>query len=64
MKEITVKIGKGGKISVEVDGVTGEGCSALTAALISALGVVDDVKEKPQYFDELEPIEEELYRND
>ena len=64
MKTITVKIGKKGKIAIDVEGVEGEGCEALTQALSSALGVVESVNHKPNYFVELDEMSVNVYEEE
>jgi len=64
MKTITVKIGKKGKIAIEVDGVEGEGCEALTQALSSALGVVESVSHKPQYYNSIDEMSVNVYEEE
>ena len=64
MKDIFVKIGKGGKITIEVDGVEGSGCEALTQAIASALGVTEQVNHKPQYYNEIDQMKVELYEGE
>lgn len=48
--KVTASIDRDGKITIEVDGVHGEGCEALTAALEAALGDVETRKIKPEHF--------------
>lgn len=46
MPTIIVDILKGGKLSVEVDGVTGKSCESLTKALEEAVGQVEQKTSK------------------
>ena len=56
MAEINLII-KDGKIIIDIDNVNDASCAELTASLEKALGVVDEVSYKPQYFNELDGIE-------
>lgn len=51
MKEekIRVKISKDGNVNLEVDGVKGEGCIALTEELEEELGIVTQRTKKREY---------------
>lgn len=60
MREIEIRI-KNGKASVEAIGVEDASCSQLTKALIEALGDVEEVHEKPQYYIELEDMAQKIY---
>jgi len=61
MAKITVTI-KNGKAHFDVDGVEGQGCEALTQAFIDALGGdIEDVQRKPEYYVELDHMEQHLY---
>jgi hypothetical protein len=60
MAEIIVKIKKG-KATFEVNGVQGQGCEQLTAALEEALGTKEDIQRKPEYYVELDEMHQKLY---
>lgn len=59
-QEIIFKFLKGGKTSVEVNGVCNEDCKELTAPFEEALGEVDDVQLKPEYYEEVEVAEQHV----
>lgn len=63
MSSIEVRISKG-KVSLEVGNVTDASCADITRALENALGTVEEVSRKPEYFIELEPIKNELFESD
>ena len=60
MAEIIVRIKKG-KTTFEVNGVEGQSCEALTAALEAAVGNKEDVQRKPEYFVELDELTQKIY---
>ncbi len=49
LPEVTVTIKDDGTISVDVGGVKGTGCDALTKAIEEALGNVTAKQRKPEY---------------
>lgn len=57
---ITIKI-KDGKINLEVSGVDDASCADLTRELENQLGLVEDIQRKPEYFVELDGIENYQY---
>lgn len=61
--EIEVRI-KNGKISIEVMGVSDGTCADITRALESALGTVEEVQRKPEYYVELDGIKQEIHETD
>lgn len=50
MKEITVKIGKDGKVQIETAGFIGAECKDATAAMKALLGLEVEQEDKPEYF--------------
>jgi len=50
MHKLKIKIGKGGKTEVKVEGFSGSGCGALTKAIESALGTTVDDKKNADYY--------------
>jgi len=54
--EIEVRIKKG-KIAIEVSGVDDASCADITRALEQDLGEVEEVQRKPEYYVELDGIE-------
>ena len=59
---VEIRIDKEGKTHIEVFGMEGQGCEDITRLLQEALGgQVEDVQQKPEYFVELEGIEQEMY---
>lgn len=61
-KQIQIVI-KNGKIDMEVLGVSDASCSDLTQALSSALGTVEDVQHKPEFYVELDGIKQEIHES-
>ena len=57
MAKIKVKI-KDGQVSIEVDGMSGMGCEALTQALTESLGTIENINYKPEYLIALDGIEQ------
>lgn len=58
-KTIKFTISKTGEVQMEVNGVSGPACQDLTKPFIEALGgEVLDVEEKPEYFVNLEGMEQ------
>lgn len=47
-REVKITIGKDGKVKIDAEGFTGEGCKDLTKVLEEKLGVESSVK-KPEY---------------
>lgn len=64
MKKIKVRIDKKGKTHIEVDGAEGQECETLTNALVRALGTVEDVQRKPEYYVELDEMHTKLYESE
>lgn len=52
MQEITIRVGKGGKINLDVAGVKGGGCKDLTKAFEKALGTVAETKTTSEYYEQ------------
>ena len=52
MQEITLIIGKDGKVNLDVSGVEGAACSELTKSIEKALGKVEKVKRKSEFYNE------------
>jgi hypothetical protein len=50
MHKLKIKIGKGGKTEVKVEGFSGSGCGALTKAIESALGTTVDDKKTADFY--------------
>ena len=48
---------KNGKVSIEVEGIEDASCADITRLLEEQLGIVDDVHQKPQYYQVLEEME-------
>ena len=48
-EEITVDITPDGEVKIEVNGVVGSGCAALTKALEDSLGVTTSDEKKTEY---------------
>jgi hypothetical protein len=59
MGEIIIKI-KDGKTHIEVTGVEDASCADITAALEQALGEVEDVQRKPEYYTVLDDLTQEV----
>lgn len=57
---ITMFINLLGEIEIEVDGVKGKSCTALTQPLQQALGVVTNVEYKPEYRESDATINQQL----
>lgn len=54
---------KDGTVKVEVDGCTSEECTDLTRPFEEALGTVDSTDLKPEYYAELDEIENYVEEN-
>lgn len=54
---------KDGKIALEVSGVEDASCEQLTKALEQALGEVEEVNHKPEYWALLDPVEQFAYED-
>ena len=52
MQEITIRIGKGGTINLDVAGVKGGGCKDLTKAFEKALGTAVETKNTNEYYEQ------------
>lgn len=56
MQEITIRVGKGGKINLDVLGVKGGGCKDLTKAFEKALGKVTETKNTSEYYEQEQQV--------
>lgn len=63
MAKIDVYINKDGTVTLEVENVEGKQCQNITKVLQEALGVTVESELKPEYFIELESIEQKLYED-
>jgi len=52
MQEITIRVGKGGKINLDVLGVKGGRCKDLTKAFENALGKVETTENTNEYYEQ------------
>jgi len=52
MQEITIRVGKGGKINLGVLGVKGSTCKDLTKAFEKALGTVTNVENTTEHYEQ------------
>jgi hypothetical protein len=59
MQEITIRVGKGGKINLNVDGVKGGSCKDLTKNLEKAFGNVSDTENTQEYYEQEQSVEGE-----
>jgi hypothetical protein len=57
---IEIRIKKG-QIHMDVEGVHDATCADITKVLEQALGVVEDVQRKPEYYVELDNLEQKIY---
>ena len=55
---------KDGKINIEVSGVSDASCADITAALEKELGEVENVQHKPEYYVELDDIQNYAYEEE
>jgi hypothetical protein len=51
MQTLTITIKRDGKVTIDVSGVTGSGCKALTQALENSLGKVTSDTEKGEFYE-------------
>lgn len=49
MKEIVVRIGKGGKINLEAFGFKGSECLSATKGIQDDLGIIENTEKKPEF---------------
>lgn len=56
MQEITIRVGKGGKINLDVAGVKGGSCKDLTKAFEKALGTVSETKNTGEYYEQEQQV--------
>lgn len=52
MQEITIRVGKGGKINLDVLGVKGGSCKDLTKAFEKALGTISTTENTTEYYEQ------------
>lgn len=52
MKEIKIRIGKDGKISMNVTGVKGGSCKDITKSLENALGAVEKTENTDEFYEQ------------
>ncbi len=50
LQQITYIITKDGKVNIETEGFEGNSCKEATKSVEERLGITEDVKEKPEYF--------------
>ncbi|MDA3837849.1 MAG: DUF2997 domain-containing protein [Candidatus Delongbacteria bacterium] len=62
-QNVEVVIDKEGNVVIEVDGVTGKACDAITKQLEKVLGKVESKEYKPEYYDEEKDEENKLSSN-
>ena len=55
MQELEITIDKEGRVQIEVKGVHGESCVALTQSLEDAIGEVNDRSIAPEFFEDIRP---------
>jgi len=60
MQEITIRVKKGGKINLGVNGVKGSSCKALTKAIEKALGTTTDTSQTSEYYEQEAQNEQKL----
>lgn len=59
MEEITIRIGKDGKVNLNVEGIKGTGCKDLTKAMEKALGTVEQTKSTSEMYEQQATVENE-----
>ncbi len=59
MAQIQFRISKSGDVNLEVSGTSGINCEQLTRAFEDALGTKVDSQQKPEYFVQLDGIEQQ-----
>lgn len=64
MGKLKFKIDKKGNVSIEVEGMQGKACTDVTAAFEEALGVTVETEQKPEYFVQLDGVEQKNYQGD
>lgn len=62
--EILFKINRDGNVDIEVNDVEDASCAEITRAFEEALGEVKEVQRKPNYYVELEGIENYQYESE
>ena len=50
MTEIKIRIGKNGKVNIDVAGVKGKACTDLTKSIEKALGKVEATRKTPEFY--------------
>jgi len=58
MEEIVIRIGKDGKINLNVAGIKGGACKSLTAAMEKALGMVEGTTNTGEYYEQQQTLDE------
>jgi hypothetical protein len=64
MSKIICRIAKDGTVTVEVDGMKGEGCHDVTRAFQLALGQTVEEVTKPEYYDQIDDIEAQVFETE
>ncbi len=59
MATISFRIAKDASVNLEVSGTTGANCEQITRAFEDALGTKVDSQQKPEYFVQLDGIEQQ-----
>lgn len=58
MEEIVIRIGKDGKINLNVAGIKGGGCKDITKALEKALGMVENTTNTGEFYEQPQTLDE------
>lgn len=58
MQEITIRVGKGGKINLDVAGVKGGACKDITKAMEKALGKTVETKNTAEYYEQEQRVDD------
>jgi len=59
MEEIVIRVGKDGKINLNVAGIKGGSCKDLTKALEKAFGSVVDTKNTGEFYEQQQNVEDQ-----
>lgn len=59
MEEITIRIGKDGKVNLNVNGIKGSNCKNITKALEKALGMVVETKNTGEFYEQEQKVDDQ-----
>jgi hypothetical protein len=60
---VKITIAKDGTVTIDVEGMVGTACKGITEALARRLGTEIESHEKPEYWQEVDGLQQKLFGN-